>query len=259
MKLIPAIDLRHGKVVRLEQGDDTRKTVYGEDPAAVLAAYGEAGVELVHVVDLDAAFGEPPQRTVLTVLAGTVGGPAIEVGGGLRDAAAVAWALAEAGVARVILGSMVLRDPDGFAAIAQRHPGQVVPALEAKGGELRDAGWQRASRETPESAARRLRGLPCPAVLVTDIDRDGLLGGPNLAFARDIARWSGIPAILSGGVHSLDDLVAARAVLEIDAAIVGKALYDGRFTVAEALAACAGRGGGEREDGEMNGNTGGGR
>ncbi len=240
MKLIPAIDLRHGKVVRLEQGDDARKTVYGEDPAAVLAAYGAAGVDLVHVVDLDAAFGEAPQRAVLAALASTPDAPAIEVGGGLRDASAVAWALEEAGAARVILGSMVLRDPEGFAAIARRHPGQVVPALEAKGGELRDAGWQRASRETPEAAARRLLGLPCPAVLVTDIGRDGLLGGPNLDFARAIARWSGIPAILSGGVHSLDDLVAARAVPEIGAAIVGKALYDGRFTVADALAACAG-------------------
>lgn len=243
MKLIPAIDVRQGNVVRLEQGDDARRTTYDADPLAVLDRFAAAGVRLAHVVDLDGAFGEAPQRDLIGRLAsrGRAKELAIEVGGGLRDEAAVDWALADAGVERVVLGSMALRDPDGFADLATRYPGRVVPALETKDGALRDAGWRRASAESPESAARRIGELPCPAVLVTDIGRDGLLGGPNLELARDLGRWSGLPAILSGGVSSLDDLARAGEVPEIGAAIVGKALYDGRIDLADALAVCAGR------------------
>ena len=242
MELLPAIDLRGGRVVRLEQGEDHRRTVYGDDPVAVLEGFAAAGAQRVHVIDLDGAFGEAPQRAAVARLAAAAAerGVLIELGGGLRDEDAVRWALEEAGVERVVLGSMALRQPERFADLARAHPGRVVPALEVKHGALRDAGWREASAETPEAAARRIGGLPCPAVLVTDIARDGLLGGPNLDLAADIARWSGLPAILSGGVHALRDLEAAARMPEIGAAIVGKALYDGRFTVAQALAACAG-------------------
>jgi len=239
MQVIPAIDLRHGQVVRLEQGDDARRTIYGDDPMAVLEAFAAAGAERVHVVDLDAAFGEPPQRRLIARLVRTEG-PCIELGGGLRDGAAVAWALEQAGVERVVLGSLLLRAPARFSQLAEAFPGRLVPALETRGGRLYDGGWRRASAETPEHAARRLAGLLCPAVLVTDIGRDGLLAGPNLDLARDIARWSALPAVVSGGITHLEDLRAARRVPEIAAAIVGKALYAGRFRLEQALAAVRG-------------------
>lgn len=242
MQLLPAIDLRSGRVVRLEKGDDRRRTVYGDDPRAVLERYAAAGVELVHVVDLDAAFGEATQRELVAELAAR-GRPAIELGGGLRDRAAVEWALA-AGCRRVVLGSIVVRDFDAFRGLAESFPGRVVPAVEVAKGELRIAGWREAADVTLDGLCERLRGLPCPAVLVTDVERDGTLAGPNFDLAREVAVASGLPAILSGGVRALADLEAAARVPEITATIVGKALYDGVFTLDEALAACRAEGDG---------------
>lgn len=257
MQLIPAIDLRHGKVVRLVQGDDGRRTSYGLDPFDVLRDYAEADVPLVHVVDLDAALGEPPQRELISGLVesgqsgcGKAGsgmpgyghpGTGVELGGGLGDRDAVAWALG-AGCERVVLGSIVARDFGAFADLVEAFPGRVVPAVEVAAGKLRISGWTEAAEIPVADLCRRLRGLACPAVLVTDVERDGTLAGPNLDLARQVAVDTGIPALLSGGVRSLDDLRAAAAVPEIAGAIVGKALYEGLFTVEEALAACGGEG-----------------
>lgn len=237
MQLIPAIDLRHGQVVRLVQGDDARKTAYGVDPREMLARFAEAGIELVHVVDLDAAFGEAPQRALLEELARL--GPPIELGGGLRDEASVGWAL-DAGCQRVILGSMVAKEPERFAAIARSHPGQVVPAVEVAGDAVRIAGWTESAAISLESLCDGLRGLPCPAVLVTDVARDGMLGGPNLELSRRVSELSGLPALLSGGVRSVEDLAAAAAEPAIAGAIVGKALYEGAIDLDAALSACSG-------------------
>lgn len=238
MRLIPAIDLRHGEVVRLVQGDDGRRKSYALDPRVVLRGYAEAGCKLVHVVDLDAAFGEAPQRDLVVELA--AGETKIELGGGLHDIDAVAWAL-DAGCRRVVMGSIVARDFDAFEMIARAFPERVVPALEVAAGKLRIAGWTEEAQGSLEEIGGRLGGLPCPAVLVTDVERDGTLKGPNLELAQQLARLTGIPALLSGGVHSLDDLRAAARIPEIAAAIIGKALYEERFTVSEALAACEGR------------------
>ncbi len=236
MELLPAIDLRHGRAVRLLQGDDARATVYGDDPVAVLAAYGRAGVGRVHVVDLDAALGEPPQRGLIERMA-AAGGPAIQLGGGLRGREAVEWALG-AGCDRTVLGSLVARDPEGFADLAGIFPGRIVPALDIEKGEVRVAGWKEGAGRTLADLCDTLRGLPCPAVLVTDVERDGMMSGPNVELARRVAGMSGLPALLSGGVHALADLEAARAVPEIGGVIVGRALYEKAFTVEEALAAC---------------------
>lgn len=236
MQLIPAIDLRRGEVVRLRHGDDGQRTRYGLDPFEVLRSYARAGAGLVHVVDLDAAFGEPPQRDLVAALAARA---KIELGGGLGDREAVAWALG-AGCERVVMGSIVARDPDAFAEITAAFPGRVVPALEVAAGRLRVAGWREEARASLEEVAGRLRGIACPAVLVTDVERDGTLEGPNLELARRVAALTGLPALLSGGVRSLDDLRAASRFGEIAGAIVGKALYEGLFTVEEALAASSG-------------------
>ena len=242
MELLPAIDLRGGRVVRLLRGDAAAETVYGDDPATVLAACAAAGVGRAHVVDLDAALGEPPQRALLASLAALAAGsdrPALQLGGGLRDEAAVEWALA-AGCERVVLGSMVVGDPPRFAALARRFPGRLVPALDVRGGEVRTAGWTAGSGVAPEAAAAALAGLPCPAVLVTDVDRDGALSGPNLELTRRLAAAAAMPALVSGGIASLADLAAARRTPGVGGAIVGRALYEGAVGLAEALAACRG-------------------
>jgi phosphoribosylformimino-5-aminoimidazole carboxamide ribotide isomerase len=241
MELLPAIDLREGRVVRLVRGEDARRTVYREDPAELLAELAAAGAAWVHLVDLDAAFGNPPQTELLAWLAVRGGelGLQLQLGGGLRDGAAVARAL-DAGFARAVVGSLVARDPQGFGRLAERHPGRLVPALDisAARDELRIAGWTEAAARTVDAVCATLRGLPCPAVLVTDIDRDGTLDGPNLALARRVAAAAGIPALLSGGVRSLMDLRVAARAPDVAGAVVGKALYEGLFTVPEALAAC---------------------
>jgi phosphoribosylformimino-5-aminoimidazole carboxamide ribotide isomerase len=163
----------------------------------------------------------------------------LQLGGGLRDRSAVEWALA-AGCERVVLGSLAANDPEAFGELAHAFPGRTVPALEVAGGEPRVAGWTTTAGSGLAEICRRLRGLPCAAVLVTDIDRDGMLSGPNLELTCRIARATGLPALLSGGVRSLADLAAAAALPEIAGAILGRALYEHRIELAEALAVCAG-------------------
>jgi len=239
MELLPAIDLRGGRAVRLRQGDDSRRTTVGDDPVALLDRFAAAGVALVHVVDLDAALGEAPQRALIQKMIGR--GTGVQLGGGLRDRTSIEAALA-LGAERVIVGSMVARDPDLFVEIAAAHPGRLVPALDLSGttGEVRISGWREGSPRSHADLSAALVGHPCPAVLVTDVDRDGMMGGPNLALARRVSRACGLPALLSGGVSSLEDLAAARVVPEIAGAIVGQALYSGAFTLEEAMAAAHG-------------------
>jgi imidazole glycerol-phosphate synthase subunit HisF len=234
--LLPAIDLRHGRAVRLRQGDAARETVYADDPVALAAAYRDAGVRRVHVVDLDAAFGEPAQRGLIEKMAAIL---PVQLGGGLRDGAAVAWALA-AGCERAVIGSLAAREPEHFRDLALEHPGKLVPALDVEGGEVRIAGWREGSRRTLAELCALLRGLPCPAVLVTDVERDGMMTGPNFGLTRRVARDSGLPALLSGGVHRLADLEEAARSPGIAGVIVGRALYEEAFTIEEALEKTAG-------------------
>ncbi len=234
--LLPAIDLRQGKVVRLRQGDDARRTVFGEDPVGVLADFSRAGARWVHVVDLDAAFGEAPQRELIERLARTATdqGLSLELGGGLRDRDAVAWAI-EAGCSRVVVSSMIAKDFPLFASLVERYPGRMVPGLDFRAGRLSISGWTESSDLDLGRLASMLQGLDCPAALVTDISRDGEMGGANLELAREVGRATGIPSLLSGGVCSLEDLRQAAASPEIGGAIVGRALYDGTLSLREAL------------------------
>jgi len=257
MELLPAIDLRRGRVVRLRQGDDARAKEYAGDPLAVAAGFAAAGAARIHVVDLDAALGEPPQRELVARLVATLAvfaastasaaspasaasaGARVQLGGGLRGRADVEWALA-AGCERVVMGSLPARDPAAFAALAHAFPGQTLPALEVAGDELRVAGWTQAAGGSLDEACERLRGLPCPAVLVTDVERDGMMSGPNLELTLRVASSTGLPALLSGGVRSLADLAAAAALPAIAGTVLGRALYEGRIDLAAALALCAG-------------------
>ena len=238
LELLPALDLRRGRVVRLRQGDDTARTIYGVEPLAILRRCKAAGVTRVHLVDLDAAFGEPQQRELLERLVRDVDVPAVQLGGGLRDRAAVEWAFA-IGCSRVVIGSMLERDFELLRALAVEHPGRLVVALDVRGDALRLDGWRKASAEPLADICARLRALPLGAVLVTDVERDGMLEGPNLDLARRLALASGAPALLSGGVASLDHLRAAAAAPEIGGVIVGKALLDGAIGLEEALLAIA--------------------
>jgi imidazole glycerol-phosphate synthase subunit HisF len=237
LELLPALDLRRGRVVRLRQGDDAARTIYGADPLAILRRCRAAGVSRMHLVDLDAAFGEPPQRELLARLVGDPEVPAVQLGGGLRDREAVEWALG-IGCSRVVLGSMLERDFALLQVLAHEHPGRVVVALDVRGDALRVDGWRKSSAEPLEAICARLRDLPLGAVLVTDVERDGMLEGPNLELACRLARASGVPALLSGGVASVDHLLAAVAAPEIGGVIVGKALLDGAIQLDEALRAC---------------------
>lgn len=235
LELIPAIDLRQGQVVRLAQGDDARREHFGADPLVLLATFAAAGISRVHVVDLDAAFGEAPQRALIARMA-EHGGPAIELGGGLRDEAAIEWAL-DAGCERLVLGSLVVRDPGAFALLATRYAGRLVPAVEVEAGALKIAGWRERAPLGLAELCSTLRGLPCPAVLCTDVERDGMLSGPNFALAADVAARTGIGVLVSGGVAGLDDVLRARDFAGLAGVIVGKAFYAGRLDLTQTLAA----------------------
>ncbi len=244
-EFMPAIDLRHGRVVRLQQGDDARQTVYGDDPEKVLRGYADSGIQRVHIVDLDAAFGEAPQRELIERLLSMDSGPSIQLGGGLRDRSSVDWAFA-AGAERVVITSLMVRDFAAFAELCSRYSQRVVAALDCRdgdsGAQLRLAGWTESASEDVETICERLRRLPLAAVLVTDIGRDGMMSGPNIALAARLGLWSGAPSIVSGGVQSLVDLELAVAEPGVGGVVVGKALFDGSISLDAAMRTVEGGG-----------------
>lgn len=236
MQLIPSIDLRRGRVVRLAQGRDAQATVYSDDPLEVLAQFQDAGAERVHIVDLDAAFGEPRQIALLARLVAAAKGEKLQLGGGLRSGDLLRSAL-EGGFDRVVAGSMVVRGPAAFGRAAELSPGRLIPALEFANGELRSAGWSEGTPLDLEEVLKQL--LPFTGLfsetLVTDIARDGMLSGPNLDLPASVARALGVQAIVSGGVSGKDDVVAAAAFPELSGIIVGRAFYDGKIDLAAAI------------------------
>ncbi|MCB9381290.1 MAG: 1-(5-phosphoribosyl)-5-[(5-phosphoribosylamino)methylideneamino]imidazole-4-carboxamide isomerase [Acidimicrobiaceae bacterium] len=232
MELYPAIDLRDGKVVRLLQGDYDAQTTYGDDPVAVARGFADAGATWIHVVDLDAArSGSPVNRPVVAAIAAAVAGRArVQTGGGVRTIGD-AQSLADAGVARVVMGSAAVADPSLVAEASKVVP--VAVGLDHRAGEVAVHGWTEGSGV---QLADALGWFPTAAAFViTDIARDGMLGGPDIDGLAEAGRATTIPVIASGGVSSLADIVALKAVPGVDGVITGKALYEGRFTVAEAL------------------------
>ncbi len=245
MDLYPAIDLRAGRCVRLTQGDFDRETVYGDDPVAVAIGFATAGARWIHVVDLDAArTGEPVNRAVVGAVAAAVGplGACVQSGGGVRSEASAA-ALADAGVARVVLGTAALEDPALVAAIAARQP--VAVGLDARSGEVAVRGWLASAGASVLDVLPRFEGVGVAALVVTEIGRDGMLTGPDLEGLVSVLARTAIAVIASGGVGTLDDLRALDALAvegrRLSGAITGKALYEGRFTVGDGLAALVGR------------------
>ena len=232
MILYPAIDLLAGSVVRLRQGDYDQQTTYGTDPVAVALSFVEAGATWIHVVDLDAArSGSPVNRPVVAAIASAVAGRAqVQTGGGVRTVDD-ARALADAGVARVVMGSAAVAEPALVAAASDVVA--VAVGLDHRGGEVAVHGWTQGSGVQLTDA---LQWFPTAAAFViTDIARDGMLTGPDVVGLGAAAAATTVPVIASGGVATLADLVALKAVPGIAGVISGKAIYEGRFTVAQAL------------------------
>jgi phosphoribosylformimino-5-aminoimidazole carboxamide ribotide isomerase len=237
MEIIPAVDLRGGKVVRLIQGDPSRETRYGEDPAATAAVWEAQGATRLHLVDLDGALGgSPANREALTAIFRRVRVPA-QVGGGLRTLDAVR-AVLDLGAATAVIGTAGIRDPEFLRAASEAFPGRVALGLDARAGLLAVAGWRETTTRRAVDLAVEVSALPLAALIYTDIERDGMLRGPDLAGLAALADATALPVIASGGIGTAADIRALRGLApRVVGAIVGKALYDGRLTLETALAA----------------------
>lgn len=243
MEVYPAIDLLGGRVVQLRRGDYDRATDYGGEPAAVAAAFAEQGARWIHVVDLDAArTGEPVNRAAVEAVVAAAGDARVEASGGVRDEAA-AQALLDAGATRVVLGTAAVAEPALVGRLAARHPGGVAVGLDARDGEVAVRGWTAGSGVSVLELVDRFAGDGVAAFVVTDIGRDGTLAGPDVRGLATVLAATDVPVVASGGVGSLDDLRALAALeaggRRLAGAIVGTAIHDGRFTVADALALLA--------------------
>ncbi|MEM6896484.1 MAG: 1-(5-phosphoribosyl)-5-[(5-phosphoribosylamino)methylideneamino]imidazole-4-carboxamide isomerase [Pseudomonadota bacterium] len=238
MILYPAIDLKDGQAVRLLRGDMEKATVFNDAPAAQAAAFEAAGCAWLHLVDLNGAFaGEPVNAAAVSEILSTVKVPA-QLGGGIRDMATIeAWL--QKGLARVILGTVAVEDPELVKSAARAFPGQVAVGLDARGGRVATRGWAEETDVTVTDLAKRFEDAGVAAIIYTDIDRDGAMGGPNVAATEALAKATDIPVIASGGVSSLIDLLALRDTGVIAGAISGRALYDGALDLRAALAALA--------------------
>jgi phosphoribosylformimino-5-aminoimidazole carboxamide ribotide isomerase len=239
--LYPAIDLKGGKVVRLKRGEMDQATIYAEDPAAQAASFAAQGFGWVHVVDLDGAFaGRPANAAAVRAVVAAVPGIPVQLGGGIRDmATAEAWLAA--GVARIILGSAAVKDPDFARAACRAFPGRVALGLDARDGFVATEGWAETSGITATDLALRYADAGAVAIIYTDIARDGMLTGVNVEQTAALARVVPIPVIASGGLAAVSDITALRAAgAGIAGAILGRALYDGRVQPAAALTAAAG-------------------
>jgi phosphoribosylformimino-5-aminoimidazole carboxamide ribotide isomerase len=240
MILFPAIDLKDGQCVRLKQGVMSDATVFNADPAAQARAFQSQGFQWLHCVDLNGAFaGHSANSAAIKAIRAAIDLP-IQLGGGIRDLAAVeAWLAA--GITRVILGTAALTDPDFVKQAAKKFPGRIVVGADAKGGKIATQGWAEVSELTPMELGRRFEDAGVAAILFTDIDGDGLLKGVNVAATADLARALSIPVIASGGVGSIADIDALMEieVSNIEGVVVGRALYDGRIDPAQALARAA--------------------
>jgi phosphoribosylformimino-5-aminoimidazole carboxamide ribotide isomerase len=238
VQIIPAIDLLRGHAVRLREGKREEVTVFSDSPWTLPGEFARAGATRIHVVDLDGAFaGQPEHRAVIARMLAASPVP-VQVGGGLRDRAAVEAVLA-AGAGYAVLGTMAVKQPGAAEALCRDYPGQIIVAVDARDGQVAVEGWVEASAMSAIELGRRAAGWGAAALLYTDVARDGTHAGPNLAATAALARAVGAtPVIASGGVSSLDDLRGlARAGIPM--AIVGRALYDGHFTLAEAIEAAA--------------------
>ena len=237
MIVIPAIDLRNGRCVRLLQGRKSEVTVYNEDPIAVAKEFAAAGAGMIHVVDLDGAFNEAdsPNRAVVKRIVDTVDVP-VEFGGGIRTLDDVQQ-LCDAGVARVVLGTLAAETPELVKEFVSRFSSRICVGIDARDGRVMTRGWEAATPVMAVDLARAVVDLGVERIIYTDIARDGMLSGPNIEQTLAVVRAADVYVTASGGVSSLDDIKRLRDAEEprLDSVIVGKALYEGKFKLEEAL------------------------
>ena len=238
--LFPAIDLKGGKCVRLKLGEMDQATVYNTDPAAQAQSFERQGFQYLHIVDLDGAFaGEARNGAAVEAILAAVSMP-VQLGGGIRDMAGIeSWL--ERGIARVILGTVAVRDPDLVRDAAKRFPGQVAVGIDARGGRVAVEGWAETSDLAAADLADRFADAGVAAIIYTDIDRDGVLTGVNWDATLELAEATSIPVIASGGLASMDDVRRLAREPSLEGAITGRALYDGRIDPSAALAALTDR------------------
>ena len=237
MILFPAIDLKEGHCVRLVQGDMGQATVFNDDPAAQAETFERQGFEWLHVVDLDGAFaGRPMNAAAVDRILARVTIP-VQLGGGIRDMKTVEGWL-DKGIARVIIGTAAVHDPDFVREAARRHPGKIAVGIDAKDGRVAVEGWAQTSTVTAEELGKRFEDAGVAAIIYTDIARDGVLKGLNIPMTLALARALNIPVIASGGLASLADIerLVQQDCAVLAGAITGRALYDGRIDPQEALA-----------------------
>jgi phosphoribosylformimino-5-aminoimidazole carboxamide ribotide isomerase len=246
MILFPAIDLKDGQCVRLKHGDMSTATIYNDDPAAQARAFEEQGFEWLHVVDLNGAFqGQSVNSAAVGAILKATNNP-VQLGGGIRTLAQIEDWL-DRGLARVILGTVAVRDPELVKQACKAFPGKVAVGIDAKGGKVAVEGWAEASSLGVIELAKKFEGAGVAAIIYTDIDRDGVLTGINWDATIDLADAVSIPVIASGGLASMADIVRMTMpdAQKLEGAISGRALYDGRIDPAEALAILRGKPAGE--------------
>ena len=237
MIVIPAVDLRGGRCVRLREGRADRETVFSEDPVAMAERWAAQGARRLHVVDLDGAFaGAPRQTPLIAAIARAVAPVPLEAGGGLRDLAAVEAALA-AGAAWAVVGTRAALDPVFLKDVCRQFPGQIIVAVDGRGPRVAVKGWTEVVSETVGELAARARDGGAAALLYTDVSRDGTGRGPNLADTEALARAVRMPILASGGVGSVEDLRRLAGLPGVVGAVVGQALYTGAVDLAVALGA----------------------
>ncbi|MBI3075470.1 MAG: 1-(5-phosphoribosyl)-5-[(5-phosphoribosylamino)methylideneamino]imidazole-4-carboxamide isomerase [Deltaproteobacteria bacterium] len=235
MLVIPAIDLRGGRCVRLRQGAYDRETVFAEDPVAVARRWAAAGARRLHLVDLDGAReGGLANREVIDATLQAVSVP-VQVGGGIRTPAAAAYYLTR-GAARIVLGTLPFREPETAREICRQYPGQVLGALDLRGGAVAVQGWTQSAAGGALEGARTLEALGVAGLIVTDVERDGMLGGPNVEQVGRIVAAVRVPVIAAGGIATLAHL-RELAALPLEGVIVGRAIYDGTLDLIEAIRA----------------------
>lgn len=236
MIVIPAIDLKEGKCVRLEQGLMDKDTVFNDNPAAQARAWQDQGAELLHIVDLDGAFaGEPKNRSAIEAIVKAISIPS-QLGGGIRDMATIETYLS-LGISRVIIGTAAQRNPELVREACEKFPGRIVVGIDAKNGLVAVQGWAEVTDVTAVDLAKKFEGFGVSAIIYTDINRDGMLQGPNLEATKALAEAVSIPIIASGGVSTLQDI---QNLMQIESSgvtgvITGKAVYTGAIKLSEAI------------------------
>jgi len=240
--VIPAVDLRDGRCVRLRQGRSDQETVFSDDPLEAVLRWKKLGAERLHVVDLDGAFaGEPRQSALVTKIIAAMAPIPVEVGGGLRDLRAVESVL-ETGARWAVVGTRATRDPAFLRDVCRRHPGRIVVAVDARGSRVAVEGWTAVVDDTAVEVGARARDAGAAALLYTDVSRDGTELGPNVEDTAALAREVGLPVLASGGVGRVEDLRKLAAIAGVAGTVVGRALYTGAIDLREAQAAVASSG-----------------